>query len=81
MSKGAHDVFALVINLLGFDWRPKHIIILGFFEVFEIIRQTLTKLLIHFLDEYGLKKKIMTYVKDEGSNRNTMRSAFKSIMK
>ncbi len=27
MSKGAYDVFALVINFLGRDWQPKHIII------------------------------------------------------
>ncbi len=27
MSKGAHDVFALVINFLGFDWKPKQIIL------------------------------------------------------
>ncbi len=27
MSKGAHDVFALVINFLGFDWKPKQVIL------------------------------------------------------
>jgi len=31
MSKGAHDVFVLVINFLGFDWKPKHVI-LGLFK-------------------------------------------------
>jgi hypothetical protein len=31
MSKGAHDIFALVINFLGFDWQPKQVII-GLFE-------------------------------------------------
>jgi len=31
MSKGAHDVFALVISFLGFDWKPKQIT-LGLFE-------------------------------------------------
>ncbi len=31
MSKGAHDVFALVISFLGFDWNPKQIT-LGLFE-------------------------------------------------
>jgi hypothetical protein len=27
MSKGTYDVFALVINFLGKDWQPKHVII------------------------------------------------------
>ncbi len=31
MSKGAHDVFALVVNFLGSNWQSKHITI-GFFE-------------------------------------------------
>jgi hypothetical protein len=34
MSKGAHDVFVLVINFLGFDWKPKHVTF-GLFEVVE----------------------------------------------
>jgi hypothetical protein len=25
MSKGGHDIFALVINFLGIDWQPKHV--------------------------------------------------------
>jgi hypothetical protein len=31
MSKVGHDVFALVINILGVDWYSKHIT-LGLFE-------------------------------------------------
>jgi hypothetical protein len=34
MSKGAHDVFALVIIFLGFDWKPKQVTF-GFFEINE----------------------------------------------
>jgi hypothetical protein len=32
MSKGAFDIFALVINFLTCDWEPKHVTI-GLFEV------------------------------------------------
>jgi hypothetical protein len=32
MSKGACDVFALVIIFLKSDWKPKYVIILGLFE-------------------------------------------------
>ncbi len=39
------------------------------------------KKLIHFLDEFDLKNKIITYVKDEGSNLNTIMGVFKSIVK
>jgi hypothetical protein len=31
MSKGAHDIFAFVINSFGFDWQPKQVTI-GLFE-------------------------------------------------
>jgi hypothetical protein len=37
MSKGAHNIFALVIKFLGFDWQPKHVTI-GLFEAIKIIR-------------------------------------------
>ncbi len=36
MSKGAHNTFALVINFLGFDRQPKHVII-GLFEATKIL--------------------------------------------
>jgi hypothetical protein len=37
MSKGAHDIFALVIIFWGFDWQPKHVTI-GSIEAIEITR-------------------------------------------
>jgi len=36
--------------------------------------------LINLLNKFGLKKKIIAYVKDEGSNLNAMTSALKSII-
>jgi hypothetical protein len=44
MSKGAYDIFALVINFLGTDWQPKHITI-GLFEAMD----TLVKLWLRIL--------------------------------
>jgi hypothetical protein len=78
--KGAHDVFALVINFLGLNWKPKQII-LGLFEVVEITRKALIKNLIHILDAYSLRNKIITYVKDECSNLNTLTNVFKYVVK
>ncbi len=40
----------------------------------------MAKNLTKFLDSYGLKKKIVTYVKDEGSNMNTMATTLKSVV-
>ncbi len=50
---------------------PKHIKI-GLFEASETSRQTLVKNLQDLLKHYGLTKKILAYVKDEGFNLNTM---------
>jgi hypothetical protein len=41
----------------------------------------LAKFVIDLLDAYGLRNKIMTYVKDEGSNLNTLTSVLKCVVK
>jgi hypothetical protein len=40
----------------------------------------LAKNLIELLDNYALRRKIIVYVKDEGSNLNTMNITLKSII-
>jgi hypothetical protein len=35
MLKGAHDVFALVINFMNEEWQPQHITI-GLFEAMKL---------------------------------------------
>jgi hypothetical protein len=49
MSKGAHDIFALVINLLGLII-CQNILTLEFFEGINTIGQTLAKHLIELLN-------------------------------
>jgi len=80
MSKGAHDVFALVKRNLGSNWKPKQITLV-LFKVAKTIRQPLHVNLIDLLDAYDLRNKIITYEKDEGSNLNTLTSALKSVVK
>jgi hypothetical protein len=53
MSKGAHDISALVMNLKA-NWQLKHVI-LGLFEDSETTRYTLVENLIDLLDVYGLR--------------------------
>jgi hypothetical protein len=50
------------------------------FEVTKIISQTLAKILTKLLDKYGLRKKIIVCVKNEGSNLNAMTTALKIVI-
>ncbi len=78
MSKGAYDIFALVINFLDGNWKPREVTI-GLFKATKTTNQTLAKNLNELLDSY-LRKKIIIYVKDEGANLNAMTMTFKTIM-
>jgi hypothetical protein len=66
---------------LGSNWQPKHVII-GLFEAMKINGQTLANNSTKLLNQYGLRNKIMqAYVKDEGSNFNTMMIVLKFVVK
>jgi hypothetical protein len=78
MSKGAHDVFTLVINFLNEKWQPQHITI-ELFEANEIIGQAMVKNLIELLDKYDLRI-FFAYVKDEGANLNAMKITLKFVV-
>ncbi len=54
--------------------------IIGLFEATKTARQALAKSLIELLDKYGLMKKIIVYVKNEGYDFNAMTSVLKSIV-
>jgi hypothetical protein len=47
---GANYVFILVVMFMGFDWKPKHVI-LNLFEIANIIN------MLHLLKIYELKLK------------------------
>jgi hypothetical protein len=51
------------------------------FEVIKIIRQTLANNLTKLFYHYGPRNKIIAYVKDEGSNLNTMTIILKFVVK
>jgi len=50
------------------------------FEVINTFRKTLIKNLIELLKIYNLREKIITYVKYEGFNLNTMTSTLNTII-
>jgi hypothetical protein len=79
-SKIDFDTFALVINFIDDDWVPCHIII-GLFETpntFGIT--TRVEQVKYFLIKYQFTIKIIVYVKDEGTNLNTLASTFISVV-
>jgi hypothetical protein len=47
----------------------------------KIIGQTLVNNLTKLIDQYGLRNKIIAYVKDEGTNLNTMSIVLKFVVK
>jgi hypothetical protein len=79
MSKGAYDIFSLVINFLNENWEPKKLTI-GIFEAIKTTSQALARNLRDLLDFYGLNKKINVYVKDEGENFNSMTRVVKFVV-
>ncbi len=54
-----------MIKNLRVDWQPKNIVNVGLFEVTKLLIKPWEKKLTKLLDEYGLKKKILTFVKDK----------------
>jgi hypothetical protein len=53
MSKGAYDIFILVINFSGKVWLPKHITI-ALFKAMDTYGQALAKDFIELLGKYNL---------------------------
>jgi hypothetical protein len=51
------------------------------FEATKSTRQTLSNNSTKLFDQYGLRNKIIAYVKGEGSNLNNMMIALKSFVK
>jgi len=58
---------------------PKHITV-GLFKTFEILGQTLTRILEDLLEQYGLIKNILVYVKNKGANLNIMTIVLKLVV-
>jgi hypothetical protein len=79
MSKGVHDVFAIVVNFLSSKWEGKHVTI-RLIEMSNTSGATMAPSLQQLSDQFFLTQKILAYVKDEGSNLQTYVSALTSIV-
>jgi hypothetical protein len=67
MSKGAHDVFVIIVDFMSTAWEPKHITI-GLFEAIVTNGATIVVKFKQILDKFGITQNIMAYIKNKGSN-------------
>jgi hypothetical protein len=79
LSKGAHDVFAMVVNFLYTNWELKHITI-GLFKAHDTSGGTMIIKLKQFLDKFSFTQKKLAYIKYENSNLQTCDQAFKLVV-
>jgi hypothetical protein len=78
MSQSGFDTFALAMNFVDDGWVPKHVTI-SLFEAPNITNVTLAKLVKPLLAKFKFTHKIIAYVKDKGSNLNTLVATFLTI--
>jgi len=68
MFVGAHDVFVVAVNFMSNNWlKPKNVVV-GLFDVTNIIMAVVVPKFWALLHKFSLKKKIVMYFKDKGSN-------------
>jgi hypothetical protein len=72
-------MFAMIVNFINSFWEPTHVII-GVFEMKNIICASMEYQVKILLDSFGLLHKIIAYVKNEGSNLNTLINALKFVV-
>ena len=74
MSRAGFDTFALVVNFIDDCWEPRHVTV-GLFEAHDTSGVAIAEIVKPLLDEFQLTKKIIAWVKDEGSNLTTLERA------
>ncbi len=79
MSQSGFDIFALVVNFIDDAWVLKHVNV-GIFEVPNIANVILVEFVKPLFAKFQLTHKIVTYLKDEGSNLNTLVVALSTIV-
>lgn len=79
MLRAKVDTFVLIVHFLNDKWEPCHIRI-GFFETKNTFGNAMALQINDVLAKYGVNVQIITYVKDEGGNLNTMTNALPSVV-
>jgi len=79
MSRVGHDIFVMVVSFLNDSWEPSHVT-MGIFEVQNTTCATMANQVKVLLDYFELLDKVITYVKDKGSNLNTLTNALTNVV-
>jgi hypothetical protein len=79
MLHASYDTFAIIINFVNSYWEPT-LVIFGVFEVQNTIGATMANQVKILLDSFGLFEKVIGYVKNEGSNLNTLTTTLKFVV-
>jgi len=79
INKGAFNTFALVINFLTLDWKPK-LVTIGLFEAKGSFRVNLVGQLQVLFKKCKFTNKIICYTKYESTNLSTMTNVLKQII-
>jgi len=79
MSRIGYNTFCLIMNFIDDTWQLHHVTI-GLFEAPKTIGATLAEIVKPLLAQYKFIKKIITYMKDEGNNLNTLASTFLQVV-
>jgi len=72
-----YDMLVMVVNIINNSWEPTHLIV-GVFEVKNIIVVAMTNQVIFLFNSLDLLNKIIVYVKSKGLNLNTLIKGMKS---
>jgi hypothetical protein len=79
MSCVRHDIFAMVVSFLNDSWEPNHVT-MGIFDIQNTACATMANQVKVLLNSFGLFNKVIIYVKDEGSNLNTLTNALTNVV-
>ncbi len=79
MSQNGFDIFSLVVNFIDDAWVPKHVNV-GLFETPNIANVILAEIVKPLFAKFQFTNKIVAYVKDKGSNLNTLVTTLSTII-
>lgn len=79
MSYIGYDTFAMIVSLVNSSWELSHVIV-RVLEVQNMIGATMENLVKILLYSFGLLDKIIAYVKNKGSNLNTLTNVLKYVV-
>ncbi len=79
MSRLGYYIFALVNIFINLSWVPCHITF-GLFEAPSTFGVALEEQVKVFLVKFNLTNKVITYVKDEGANLNSLTIALTFVV-